>query len=399
MENRLQSQHSVGAQSIGFDYQFYYFMYLILKLRHGQKIGFEVKDDIHIDSSDGTTILFQAKHTIQKNKNLSTLDIDLWKTLNNWIDFIKASGDQKDYIKKHSFILVTNKSNGNNEFVSLFKEEDVDKLLSLLEELKNKTKNETIRKYIANITSLGKKNLKSFLSKLKIETDIDEIISKVKNRILENVRQDKFVDPIFEKLSSNLNIAKYIDIKERNCFEISFEDFNRKFGKCFSIVFEKKTLPKRDFPIDIPEDLESQPFIKQLLDIGEIESGSKYILVYTTQMLSFLRNFTYWSDKENFILLTEAEEFKKDSIQIWINAFRKTYRKIEKQINSGVPIIDIEDDIKELGVNLIDYIREQKLSIGDFQALDTEFSNGHYYALSNDLEIGWHFDWENKYKK
>lgn len=45
----MQDKHTAGAQAIAFDYQFYYFMCLALDLRHGDKVGFEVKDDVHID--------------------------------------------------------------------------------------------------------------------------------------------------------------------------------------------------------------------------------------------------------------------------------------------------------------------------------------------------------------
>ena len=58
-------------------------MFLALELRNGQKIGFEIKDDVHIDREDGTTIWYQAKHTIGTLQNLTTLDTDLWKTLSN----------------------------------------------------------------------------------------------------------------------------------------------------------------------------------------------------------------------------------------------------------------------------------------------------------------------------
>ena len=66
----IQEQHTAGAQAIGFDYQFYYFMLLALELRHGQKVGFEVKDDVHIDKADGTTILFQTKHIVSVREYL-----------------------------------------------------------------------------------------------------------------------------------------------------------------------------------------------------------------------------------------------------------------------------------------------------------------------------------------
>lgn len=401
----IQEQHTAGAQAIGFDYQFYYFMLLALELRHGQKVGFEVKDDVHIDREDGTTILFQTKHTVLENsngtiQNLTTLDTDLWKTLSNWADFIKKS--KGNYLDKHSFVLVTNKNENNNDFIKSltnFKaEKDHDKTVEKLNELKSKTTNETIQKCIDNLSTLDNTKLSAFLSKLSIETGVDEIIKRVKNKILERCIQDKFVEPVFEKLSSNFQEEKYTDIKDRKKFEISFDDFKNKFGKCFQIAFQEKSLPKREMPILLPEDLESQTFIKQLIDIGEIQSGSKYIEEYTTQMLKTLNHFSFWVD-ENFVLPTDMDDFKKNSIQIWANEFRAKYRQIENKVSSGTLINDLENDIKNLGVELVDYLRKQDLAIPSYPAIGVEFSNGHYYALSDKLEVGWHFDWENKYKK
>jgi len=403
----IQEQHTAGPQAIGFDYQFYYFMLLALDLKFGQKIGFEVKDDVHIDKEDGTTILYQAKHTITKNskgnpQNLTELDTDLWKTLSNWVDFIKADKNT-DFLKKHTFILVTNKSENNNEFISTlntFKlDNNFDNIKLKIDELRIKTQDKTLKKYFKNISKLSKTKLNIFLNKLTIEAGEDEIVSKIKKRIHEKYHQENLVEPIFEKFSTELNLSKYLDIKAGEKFEISGDEFGKRFGKCFKIATEIRPLPKREFPILLPDNLESQIFIKQLLDIGEVQIGSNDIRNYTTQMLRFLNHFTYWSEEENFILLTDIEEFKSNSIQIWVNEFKAKYRQIERQINNGSTIEDLEDDIKNLGVDLVDYIRKQNLSIPGFSDLGIEFSNGHYYALSDKLEIGWHFDWGNKYKK
>ena len=402
----LQEQHTAGPQAIGFDYQFYYFMFLALDLKFGQKIGFEVKDDIHIDKDDGITTLYQAKHTIIKNskgnpQNLTDLDIDLWKTLSNWVDFIRAD-NTSGFINKQNFILVTNKSENNNDFIDslkIFKDDnDFDKVKSKINELSNKTLDKTLKKYIKNVSKLNKTKLSQFLHKLTIETGEDEIIDKIKKRIYEKYYQENLVEPIFNNLSSELNLSKYLDIKAGQKFEISGDEFGKRFGKCFKIVTELKPLPKRNLPILLPDDLESQIFIKQLIDIGEIQSGSNYIREYTTHMLKFLNEFSYWSD-ENFVLPTDIEEFKRNSIQIWINEFRSKYRQIERQVNNGSSIENLEDDIKNLGIEIVDYIRKQDLSIQGFSALGIEFSNGYYYTLSDNLELGWHFDWNNKYKK
>lgn len=402
----IQEQHTAGAQAIGFDYQFYYFMLLALELRHGQKIGFEMKDDVHIDREDGTTILFQTKHTVLENsngtaQNLTTLDTDLWKTLSNWADFIKKS--KANYLDKHSFVLATNKNENNNEFINSltnFKtDENIDTILKKLNDLKDKTKDETIQKYIENLVSLDKTKLSSFFSKISIETGVDEIIKRIKNKLLELYRENHIVETIYDSLYSNLQLSKYLEIKSRQKFEVTFDDFTKKFGKCFKVSAGVQKLPTRNFPILLPENPEEQIFIKQLLDVGEIQTGSQDVIKYTTLMLKFLRHYTYWSDEENFILFSEAEDFKNDSISRWENEFKAKYRQIEREISSGTTIESLESEIKNLSIELVDYIRRLDLSIGDYLPLGVDFTNGHYYLLSNNLEIGWHFDWQNKYKE
>lgn len=403
--SKILDNHTAGAQAIGFDYQFYYFMFLILELKVGEKIGFEVKDDVHIDKSDGSTVLLQTKHTIQKDTsgnsiNLTNLDVDLWKTISNWSLFIKH---EKDFIDKHSFVLVTNKNENNNKFIESTVEynssKNIESVLKVVNDLKNNTTDKTIKKYISNFIGIGKKKQKLFLNKLSIETGNEKIIQKIKNRILENVRQEKkYVDIIYNSLYSNLQTSKFLNIKDKNRFEISFDDFNKKFGSCFKVSIENTPLPKRNFPIILPEDIESQPFIQQLLDIGETQSGSDDIKKYTTHMLQFINDFTYWTEEENFLLLTEAEEFKENSIALWANQFKSKYRNIQNQINNGADVNNLENDIKALGIEIIDFIRMKDLTLKQ-QPLGLNHSNGHFYALSNDLEIGWHFNWEAKYKK
>jgi hypothetical protein len=395
-------KHTAGPQLIGYDYQFYYFVYLALDLKQGQKIGFEVKDDIHIDKEDGTTILFQAKHAISDG-NLTTLDADLWKTLNNWTNFIKGADGDINFLKKHSFVLVTNKNDNNNRFIDTLtqykKDDDINVIKNVLKELKNKTNSDITRKYIKNVGSLSKSTLELFFSNLTVETDTTSIIEKLKNKILEKaLNEERLVDRIFDNLISNIQAIKYIEIKDKGNFEISYEDFCRKFRKCFKVIYENKPLPKRTFAGFLPDNLEDQIFIKQLLDIGEIESGSQQIIEYTTQMLKTLDSFTYWIENSD-MLPTEIEEFEQNNITMWKNEFRSKYRHVEKKIYGGSSISEMEDDIKNLGVELIDYLRRQNLSIPGFQSLGIDLSNGHFYALSDELEIGWHYDWRNKYKK
>src|SRR5690606_19871947 len=106
-----------------------------------------------------------------------------------------------------------------------------------------------------------------------------------------------------------------------------------RFGKCFRVAFKDKPLPMRTYAINLPDNLEEQIFIKQLLDIGEISSGSHQIIKYTTQMLQVINHLSYWVEN-NFVLPTEMDEFRRESILKWEIEFRARYRQIERQINS-----------------------------------------------------------------
>jgi hypothetical protein len=402
--NKVIEQHTAGPQVVGFDYQFYYFMYLSLKLIQGQKIGFEVKDDIHIETPEGQA-LYQTKNSVLKNasgdtQNLSLLDVDLWKTLSNWSNIIKSEKENPDFLNTTGFLLVTNKNGSGNQFLSKLEEfknnEDLDSLIEFLNNTKDSTDNDTMKKYIKTLMSLGKRKLKVFFKNLKIETGVGEIIDKIKSQIYYHVKQERFIEPVFDKLYSNLQTDKFLEINNRNKFEITFDDFTRKYGKCFQVAFEEEPLPKRSFPTILPNDLEEQTFIKQLIDIGELSRGSHDIKKYTLHMLNAINHLAYWVDKE-FVLATDMSEFEKESFLTWEREFKSKYRIIRRRLNGGEKIEDVESEIKDLACELVDTIRREKLKLNETQ-LDSELSNGHYYALSDSPDIGWHLNWEEKYK-
>lgn len=117
---------SAETKSIGFDFQYYFFLWKLLSLRNGQSVGIEVKDDVHCDLNNDEQILYQLKHTIQTSSdgspiNLTTLDNDLWKTLYNWSKIISDKNDDREdinsqlaFIKKTTYVLASNKSSTEN---------------------------------------------------------------------------------------------------------------------------------------------------------------------------------------------------------------------------------------------------------------------------------------------
>lgn len=188
--------------------------------------------------------------------------------------------------------------------MALFKSQgNTKQLLISIEELRDKAKDLDLKSNISNVLSLSEKKAKTFFQNLSIELDSSYIVERIKNKIREKMVDKPRIPAVFDSLISNLQEAKYLEILNRRKFELSFDEFQTKFGKCFLVGFDKKSLPKRQFNFLLPENIEEQIFIKQLIEIGDIENGASQIRDYTTQMLQTLNQFDDWS-KNGFVLPT-----------------------------------------------------------------------------------------------
>ena len=404
---KINNEHTAGPQLIGFDYQFYYFMYLVLDLNPGEKIGFEVLDDIHIELPDGSIELLQTKHTIQKTSkgeivNLTERDSDLWKTISNWLLFINNSKDKDEYLNKTVFKLVTNKSINNNTFfenIIKYQRNEI-KIKAFSDYIKNlhsNTDSVDIKNQIGSLKKLDNKIKSKFINQIQIISEPENIITLVKKRIHKLIVKEERVNDVYNSLLSNMQHDKFLTIIDRKKFEISFEDYSIRYGNCFDYAYEKTVLPKRKLNLIYPEDLKSQTFIKQLVDIGEtFESDSDDIFKYTTAMLKTFNSLNDWKENGD-ILSTQIIAFDEEAIFVWDRIFKERYRDYKSKIESG-EISHDESLIKQIAIECISEVRKEKLKLKNDE-LNEELSNGQFYILSNEPKIGWHIDWEKKYKK
>lgn len=410
----LMNKRSADSKLVGFDYQFYYFVYLLTKLKQGDNIGFEVKDDIHIDHSNGTLELIQIKHTVQTNtngepQNLTDKDIDLWKTISGWIDLIDAVEDKGKFLSNTSFRLITNKGIGYNTFETnrhnLINEKIssddflnyLDGLVKKRDKIDEEEKTDKVDSYIKNIKKIDRKWLIPFFSNVSFLPNEDNIINMIKEEIFQKCYNKKRSELIFHYLYSSLEEAKYLEIKERNKFQISFDEYAKKFAnRCYAIGVDKTILPRRDFELILPNNINDQTFVRQLIDIGETLEDED-IITYTTEMLQAYNNIQYWIDND-LILATEDKQFKTNTIKRWNNTFKKAYREIEEKLKMSIIDDNIDENIKRIALEMIDSMRLLALKINNVD-LDLDLSNGYLYLLSDEPSIGWHFHWKEKYMK
>lgn len=399
---------AADSKLIGFDYQYYYFLYKILSLRPGERAGFEVLDDVHTSLNSDKQVLFQLKHTTQNNAagapiNLTELDLDLWKTLFNWAKVISDAvagrankQAQLDFIKKTEFVLVSNKSTSSkNKVLSLINEYHVtdkpaNEKKKTICSIGAASDDGKIKECAEFLSGLDDHVFAAFIANISFELDVDDVIALCKEEIKAAMIPEKSIGSVFAEIDSKIRESNFFDIKSGKKIEISFDDFYTRYKR----YYDKGR--SSDFKI-VPyqsevktDDVFEQMFVRQLQDIDDINIASGClddVIRFTTQKLTLAQSI-FISYAQGDITQQEIDDFNSDSINRWRNIFRAHTRRPLKT----------EEAVRDAGCRVLDQVRSEALQIGGV-ALDSLMSNGQYYKLSDELNIGWRIDWESKYKK
>lgn len=262
--------------------------------------------------------------------------------------------------------------------------------------MEKKTVDKDVKSYIEILNKQSEKWLSRFINKLVFELDQDDLINKIKSRIKSKIVREEKIDDVFNALDSNLRKQNYINTKSKKKSIITFEEFYHKYKAYFDKGRNNK-LPINKKKIKFDKPLLEQMFIKQLIDICAVdETDTAEMLRLTGQMLQTSNHLEDWINK-GLIVEEQLDEFVKDCINKWKNTHDAVHRKINLNLKlSGK--YPSEEEIILSGSECLDKIRDLELVL-DETNLDTELSNGEFYILSNELRIGWRYDWKERYKK
>lgn len=390
---------SADDKSIGFEYQYYYFLDRLLNLKSGQSVGLEVEDDVHVEIDADFLLLFQLKHTVQKAASgqsvaLAELDIDFWKTIHNWSSAIADNSQNRStieaqlgFVRKTEFHLVTNKSQSKtNKYLGLVEkfqsnETDFETVKAAAQALHDKSTNAAIKGYISTFLRLDSSVAKLFVGRTYVELSVDDIVSRVKSSI-----RDKFIDPtkidgVYERLDSNIRQDNFIAIKAGESIVISYEQLMQRYRHIFTDA-RSTYLPAPSFNPVFPDDLFDQIFIKRLIEIQALgQTDTERAVDLTLQKLRIVRYLESWVQSGD--LITDEVNALHDEVCFrWGNSFEFAF----KHCSTNQQIIDC-------ALVLFVRLREELYTLGPSE-LNTMLSNGELYYLSDVERIGWHRDWE-----
>ena len=413
--SKEQSKRSAADIFVAFEYQWDYFVLMLLKENDDDAtVSFELRDDVDTQTEEGIT-LYQIKHSVRKNLkgetiNLSNRDTDLWKTISIWMKFIE---EQPDILENTKFQLITNKAISKNKFVEAIEAfhnthsvEDLKSAIVTIKESerteKSKIKSDnsvTNHLNVAQIITdlLNKTYLNEFCSRIYILKTSDVLEEDIK-RIMSNrfgLNHNR-IDWVYDQLMTKLRNDSIDNIKSGKSVTYNGAVFKERYQSILDIGRRKiyfKDCSINDFEGNFRELL----FMKQLFSVyyvkeNEVDRMSRLTLSW----LRFNNNFHELCN-DNILINEDVNNLTKDVLSAWDNCYNKKYRKITE--------MSTDDELSEAGCCTIDDMREKLFSLAE-TPLGNQLSEGCIYYYSNsateiipDLPlIGWHRDWKNKFK-
>lgn len=412
--SKEQNKRSAADIYAAFEYQWDFFVLSLLKnsIDSATEVSFELFDDVAFQEGKNAIVLCQVKHSVQKSKkgktiNLSNRDVDLWKTISTWIKIIDEvdSSEIDDYLANTEFHLVTNKTSNENKFVkalnSFSQNSNISDFKDMIEEIAQSGKSDS--EITAIITSfLSKPYLEKFVKQISVISKPDclkpEILATLHTRFF--ITKSK-VNRVYNSLITELRDAVKSDIEKRKAIVYSGETFANRFQTVFEIGRTAINF-RHDYDFnDFDGDFQKLLFIKQLEAICELPKpeGKRMdaIVSYTKEWFQFKNNLHELTD--NNILIKEDILKLSDDVQAtWYNYHNSAYRMLDFSSS--------EAELCRAGCSVIDNMRREYFNLGD-TPLGQMLSHGCIYYYSNtpthiisDLPyIGWHIDWESKFKK
>ncbi|AAQ65987.1 hypothetical protein PG_0834 [Porphyromonas gingivalis W83] len=414
--SKEQSKRSAADIFVAFEYQWDYFVLMLLKENDDDAtVSFELRDDVDTQTEEGIT-LYQIKHSVRKSSkgetiNLSNRDTDLWKTISIWMKYID---DEPDILENTKFQLITNKAISKNKFVEAIEAfhnthsvEDLKSAIVTIKESerteKSKIKSDnsvTNHLNVAQIITdlLNKTYLNEFCSRIYILKTSDVLEEDIK-RIMSNrfgLNHNR-IDWVYDQLMTKLRNDSIDNIKSGKSVTYNGAVFKERYQSILDIGRRKiyfKDCSINDFEGNFRELL----FMKQLFSVyyvkeNEVDRMSRLTLSW----LRFNNNFHELCN-DNILINEDVNNLTKDVLSAWDNCYNKKYRKITE--------MSTDDELSEAGCCTIDDMREKLFSLAE-TPLGNQLSEGCIYYYSNsateiipDLPlIGWHRDWKNKFKK
>jgi len=397
----------------GYLFQFEKALLLLSNLENtNDYISIEDVDDIATHKEVGTVIItVQAKHSISNSgTTFEDTSFALWRTIQIWIEKLKVNIFTDETI----FSCATNKKIPATSLLYVIKDQPFDAVLREINTLlisqkakltggkKDPSKGQSIKKVIELIefALANQTELKKIKNNLKIE-DEENLKDQFLNKL--HLSSKKYsrtqIDSIFDEFFGWIINNSFSRWKNGDEAKITKDNFNEKnylvlhSPSIVNAVFRTKELLGS---IDSNQIVNRRKdvFVKQIEDINRRKDAKERIIkaaildfIYSDIELAYLIKIGDFTDSDFIEFLEQCQTTWQTCFDEHIINEIDAYTEAEKNLLA----IKIYDKI-------MDNIEIKFKSDFSFNSGNKYIRNGSFLKLSNVPTIGWHPEWENKYK-
>ena len=393
----------------GYLYQFERALYLLSSLdTKDNYVSIEEVDDISTHNQDGTVLITdQSKHSISESgSTFANTSYALWRTIELWI----KKFDQNLFNEKTTYICSTNKKIPEGALVRKIATKPFSQVKIEIEnlkaeqeaKLKETDKGETIKQNLKLIQFVLKneESFRAIQSNIEIQDEVD-LKSLILNKL--HLQSDKLTgdqrENIFQSLYGWISYHSFYKWKNNSEAKFKKQDLDNKLHSIYSnpsiikVIFRAKSLINVD-----QEELENKKddlFVKQIQIINRREDAKERIIKKAIE--DFIRY-----EIEHSYLINEVGDFTKEDFEEFIELCYSEWEDYFDNVVKYELSTYSEKEKDEMAIDIYDYIMTTlKMKFNndlDFTIDNQYFKNGSFLKLSNIPRIGWHPEWEKKFK-
>ena len=382
--------HEAAGSALGYLYQTSWaLLELLRQKRSDSTLTLEMHDDVAWDADGTATELIQVKHHIAVTGGLGDMSVDLWRTLNAWMDD-GSPGDPYGPI----LTLVTTSIATTGSAAFFLRDNtnrDSDRALDLLDSAASSSESAQTEPWRAKFRELTPSERRTFVSRIYVADgscrieDIESALREVLWLVLPSGEgaQDAFVSLLMRWWN---NVSIDLLRKKRN--GVSRDQLQDAIASIRN-SFSESSLPTLVELEDVDEEQavglhEDRVFVHQLRWIRVQADNLRTAIVDYHRAVT---QETEWLDKD-LVDIHELRDFEARLVDEW--------RRVFSDMLEDLPPAADEATKARYGRELFRALRDSALVVLRAQYQDAFFSRGKRHELADRKELGWHPEFEQR---